>query len=219
MLKQPLHSMRRRALGRATAIALLLATGYAAWAAQPAKPSISTVPAGKIAAEMTLRVDEGDPIPLRAVADAGVPFSIDARHDGKNYLLALTVERAEMQGKPILKVQVRISEDGKLLSEPSIAVVSGGEASIQIDNRPRHEKDSAAFQGVRLDIRLTDSMPVALHAAKPSPASASAASSKSKPIPARQAMASTTGNFNTYERMLTSISASWQPPKPVEDGC
>ena len=32
-------------------------------------------------------------------------------------------------------------------------------------------------------------------------------------------MASTTGNFNTYERMLTSISASWQPPKPVEDDC
>ena len=41
----------------------------------------------------------------------------------------------------------------------------------------------------------------------------------SKTVPARQAMASTTGNFNTYERMLTSISASWQPPKPVEDDC
>lgn len=35
MLKQPLHSMRRRAVGRAIAIALLLATGYSAWAAQP----------------------------------------------------------------------------------------------------------------------------------------------------------------------------------------
>ena len=36
MLKQPVFSLRRRVLGRAVAFALLCATGYAAWAAQPA---------------------------------------------------------------------------------------------------------------------------------------------------------------------------------------
>ena len=43
MLKQPLHSMRRRVLGRATAVALLLATGYAAWAAQPHSASATPI--------------------------------------------------------------------------------------------------------------------------------------------------------------------------------
>jgi hypothetical protein len=74
---------------------------------------------------------------------------------------------------------------------------------------------------VRLDIVLTDSMPVAVAVAKPVVMPASTTLAKPKPITAKQAMAATTmtSQFNTYERMLTSLSASWQPPKPVEEGC
>ncbi len=219
MLKQPLHSMRRRALGRTIAIALLLATGYAAWAAQPAQSTISTVPAGKIAAEIALRVDEGAPVQLRAVADAGVPFSVDARQHGKHYVLASTVDRAQIDGKPVLRMKMRITEDGKLLTEPAIAVENGRAARIQVGEDIAGKAGRTTFKGVRLDIVLTDSMPVAAVVPKPIPAHASATPGKSKPVTGRQAMASTTGNFNTYERMLTSISASWQPPKPVEDDC
>ena len=220
MLKQPLHSMRRRALGRATAIALLLATGYAAWAAQPAQPSISTVPVGKIAADIALRVDEGAPVHLRAVADAGVPFSVDARQHGKHYVLASTVVRTQIDGKPVLRMQMRITEDGKLLTEPGIAVESGKTARIHVGEEIAGATGRTTFKGVRLDIALTDSMLVAVAVPKPVAKPAMTTSTKPTPVTAKQAMAATTtGDFNTYERMLTSISASWQPPKPVEDDC
>ena len=114
---------------------------------------------------------------------------------------------------------MRITEDGKLLTEPAIAVENGRAARIQVGEDIAGKAGRTTFKGVRLDIVLTDSMPVAAVVPKPIPAHASATPGKSKPVTGRQAMASTTGNFNTYERMLTSISASWQPPKPVEDDC
>ena len=219
MLKLPLHSMRRRAIGRATAVALLLATGYAAWAAQPAQPSVSMVPAGKIAADIALRVDEGEPVHLRVIADAGVPFSVDARQGGKRYVLASTVNRWQVDGRRVLRMKMRLTEDGKVLTEPGIAVESGKTAQIHVGEEIAGSAGRTTFKGVRLDIALTDSMPVAVDRAKREPAGANATASNRKPLAERPAVASTMGNFNTYERMLTSFSASWEPPKPVEDGC
>lgn len=219
MLKLPLHSMRRRAIGRATAVALLLATGYAAWAAQPAQPSVSTVPAGKIAADIALRVDEGEHVHLRVIADPGVPFSVDARQGGKRYVLASTVNRWQVDGRRVLRMKMRLTEDGKVLTEPGIAVESGKTAQIHVGEEIAGSAGRTTFKGVRLDIALTDSMPVAVDRAKREPAGANATASNRKPLAASPAVASTMGNFNTYERMLTSFSASWEPPKPVEDGC
>lgn len=213
MLKQPTPSSLRRNSGRALVIAILLASGYTAWAAQPAQPSISTVPAGKIATEIALRVDEGDPVPLRAVADPGVPFTMDARHDGRHFAIASTVQRTQLDGKPVLRMQMRITEDGKLLTEPGIAVESGKSAQIHVGEVVAGAAGRTTFKGVRLDIVLTDSMPTASRAAKPMPAQASASTRKQTPI------ASTMDGTGTYERMLTSLSASWMPPKPPQDEC
>jgi TonB family protein len=162
MLKQPMQSMRRRALGRATAVALLLATGYAAWAAQPSQPSISTVPAGKIAADIALRVDEGEPVQLRAIVDAGVPFSVEARQHGKHYVLASTVVRTQIGGNSVLSMKMRLAEDGKVLTEPGIAVENGKSAQIHVGEETADTAGRTTFKGVRLDIVLTDSMPVAV---------------------------------------------------------
>ncbi|QNN70453.1 M56 family metallopeptidase [Thermomonas carbonis] len=229
MLKQPLHSMRRRALGRATAVALLLATGYAAWAAQPSQPSITTVPAGKIAADIALRVDEGEPVRLRAVVDAGVPFSLSGDEGGKHYAIEGSVTRMQHAGQPALALDLRIVEGSrqdagpKLVREiasPKIVVSSGKSAQIHVGEEVADPAGRTTFKGVRLDIVLTDSMPVAVAVAKRVAMPASTTAAKPKPITAKLAMAATTtGRFNTYERMLTSLSASWQPPKPVEEGC
>jgi len=228
MLKQPLHSMRRRALGRATAFALLLATGYAAWAAQPAQPSSSTVPAGKIAADIALRVDEGAPVQLRAFADAGVPFSVSSDEAGKQYAIEGTVTRMQHAGQPSLALDLRIVEGSGLVAgpklvrevaSPKIVLRNGKAGSIQMGQETRAADGSTAFKGLRLDILLTDSMPVAVAVPKPMPAPASTPSAKPKPISTKQAMAAKPIEFNTYERMLTSFSASWQPPKPTEEGC
>ena len=113
---------------------------------------------------------------------------------------------------------MRITEDGKLLTEPGIAVESGKTAQIHVGEEIAGATGRTTFKGVRLDIVLTDSMPVAVAVPTPAAMPASKTSAKPKPITAKQVMAATTGEFNTYERMLTSISASWEPPKPVEDG-
>lgn len=217
MLKQPLHSMRRRALGRATAIALLLATGYAAWAAQPAQPLISKVPAGKIVADIALRVDEGAPVQLRAVVNPGVPFTVDARHDGKHYVVASTVDRWQVDGRQVLRMKMRISEDGKLLTEPGIAVESGKTAQIHVGEEVIGATGRTTFKGVRLDIVLTDSLPTAMTVAKPTSARTASSDRKPAAIPARRAFASSTGQWTSYDGMLKSFSASWEPPKPVEE--
>ena len=61
---------------------------------------------------------------------------------------------------------------------------------------------------------------MALRAAKPLPVQASATSGQSTPIAAQQATSTVPGNFNTYERMLTSLSDSWMPPQPQpQDDC
>jgi len=159
------------------------------------------------------------PVKRQAVADAGWPFSVDAHQDGKHYVLASTVERTQIDGKSALRMKMRITEDGKLLTEPAIAVESGRAARVQVGEDIAGKAGHTSFKGVRLDIVLTDSMPVAVGVPKPAAMPASTPSAEPKPITAKQAMAATTGEFNTYERMLTSISASWQPPKPAEEGC
>lgn len=229
MLKQPTPSSLRRNSGRALVIAILLASGYAAWAAQPAQPSISTVPAGKIAADIALRVDDGEPVRLRAVTDEGVPFSVSGEHDGKLYAIEGTVTRMQHAGQPALALDLRIVEGGgqvtdpklvRQVASPKIVLRNGKAGSIRMGEETRSKDGQAAtFKGLRLDIVLTDSMPVASRVAKPAPVQASASSRKPTPITARQAMASTTGNFNTYERMQASLSASWMPPKPPQDDC
>ena len=229
MLKQPTPSSLRRNSGRALVIAILLASGYAAWAAQPAQPSISTVPAGKIAADIALRVDDGEPVRLRAVTDEGVPFSVSGEHDGKLYAIEGTVTRMQHAGQPALALDLRTVEGGgqvtdpklvRQVASPKIVLRNGKAGSIRMGEETRSKDGQAAtFKGLRLDIVLTDSMPVASRVAKPAPVQASASSRKPTPITARQAMASTTGNFNTYERMQASLSASWMPPKPPQDDC
>lgn len=111
MLKQPMPSLRRRMLGGAVATALSFFIGYAAWAAQPSQPSISTVSADKIAADIALR------------------------------------------------------------------------------------------------------------SAKSPSTQASASTSTPTAIPASSRIESPATGLNTYERMLTSFSASWTLPKPQEEGC
>ncbi|MEG2941221.1 MAG: M56 family metallopeptidase [Thermomonas sp.] len=228
MLKQPLPSLRRRMLGGAVAIGLSLVTGYAAWAGQPSQPSISTVPAGKIAADIALRVDDGAPVRMRAVADAGVPFSVSDDEGGKHYAIEGTVTRMQHAGEPALALDLRIVEGSgqdagpklvRQIASPKIVVSNGKSAQIHVGEEVADTAGHTVFKGVRLDIVLTDSMPVAMRA--PRSKSTRAASTNRKPtaIPASQAFASKPAQWTSYDGMLQSFSASWTPTKPQQDDC
>lgn len=155
MLKRPFPSSVRRAGGRAIVIAILLAAGYAAWAAQPDAPAVA--PAGKIAADIALRVDDGRPMNMRVLAEPGRAFSVRSDEGGKQYAIEGTVTRMQHAGQPALALDLRIAEDGKPVAAPKIVVRNGQTGSVQTGQETRGEDGRTVFKGLRADITLTDS--------------------------------------------------------------
>ena len=218
MLKQPLHSMRRRTIGRATAVALLLTTGYAAWAAQPqaASPGPGQPASAKHQqAEASAESRERNP-PV---------YPVDVAKEGVTGRVVLIVDVATDGSVAGAKVE-RSSGDARL-DASALAAVDKWKFRPEIkDGKPvpsqvRVPIDFEMDQGAGIDAATEAA--TTMKGAVPKEASVRLSqvttTSASKPISAKQAMASTTGSFNTYERMLTSISASWEPPKPKEEGC
>ena len=199
MLKQPLHSMRRRVIGRATAFALLLATGYAAWAAQPQaasatpiQPASATVQQAGVIAESR---EHNPPV-----------YPVDVMKEGVNGQVVLVFDVAA-DGSVIRGKVERSSGDARLDA-------SALSAANKWKFRPAVRDGKPVPSQVRVPVKFEMDQDGDVDAA-----TEAASIGASKSATAKQAMVSTTGNFNTYERMLTSISASWEPPKPVEEGC
>lgn len=185
MLKQPVLSLRRRVLGRAVAFALLCASGYAAWAAQPA--ATAAAPA-----------TGSDTLPQASIDNASrmsnpPVYPVDVQKEGVTGMVVMIVDVAIDGSVSAAKID-RSAGDQRLDASALDAV-----KKWKFMPAMRNGKPVVSQVRVPVDFR-TEEHPEA-------------------PVTARQAMASTTGNFNTYERMLTSLSASWTPPKPAEEGC
>ena len=185
MLKQPTPSSLRRNSGRALVIAILLASGYAAWAAQPAAN------AGESAAG-------SDTLPQASIDNA-----------------------SRMSNPPIYPVDVqKRGVTGMVVMIVDVAV-DGSVSAAKIDRSAGDQRlDASALEAVKkwkFRPAMKNGKPVVSQARVP--VDFRIEEQPDAPITARQAMASTTGNFNTYERMQASLSASWMPPKPPQDDC
>lgn len=156
MLKRPLPSSVRSAAGRGMVIAILLASGYAAWAAQPEVPAV--VPAGQIAADIVLRVDDGKPVTMRVMTKPGQAFSVRNDEGGKQVAIEGTVVRTQHAGEPALALDLRVAEDGKPIAAPRIVLRDGKAGSIQAGSEVPAADGHATFKGMRLDVTLTDSV-------------------------------------------------------------
>ena len=156
MLKQPLPSSVRSAAGRGMVIAILLVSGYAAWAAQPDAP-VAAASKGEISAYITLRVDDGKPMNMRVLTEPGRAFSVRNDEGGKQYAIEGTVTRTQHAGKPALGLDLRIAEDGKEVATPKIVVRNGSAGSIQSGQEIRGKDGRTVFKGIRMDIILIDS--------------------------------------------------------------
>ncbi|QDA57827.1 TonB family protein [Thermomonas aquatica] len=155
MLKRPLPSTLRSVAGRGMVIAILLASGYAAWAAQPDVPVV--VPAGQVAADMVLRVDDGKPMNMRLLTLPGRPFSVRSDESGKQMAIEGTVTRVQHDGQPALALEMRIVEDGKQVAAPKVVLRDGKAGAVQMGEEIRGEDGRTTFKGIRVDITLTDS--------------------------------------------------------------
>ncbi|HSD17702.1 MAG TPA: TonB family protein [Thermomonas sp.] len=219
MLKQPLHSVRRRVVGRSVALALLLVTGYAAWAAQPQAASAAAVQPASASDQQAGAIRESrernPPVYPVDVAKEGVTgrvvLVVDVAADGS--VAGAKVERSS--GDARLDASALSAVD-KWKFRPEVKngkpVTSQVRVPVDFEMEQGPAVDAAKEAGTTMNGAMPKEAPVRLTQVNATPGA-------SKPITARQAMAATTGNFNTYERMLTSISASWQPPKPAEEGC
>ena len=153
MLRKPLPSVRRRALGTAVATGLLLSCAYAVWAAQPAAAtSASTLQAqagGDYNARVAISMDGGAPTSIALSGTFGQPLVM---HKGD----ATGTPLVTAQALPVLKdgllgydITMRIEQDGKLLAAPRIMVADGKTATIK-----QGTERIGAFEGIQLDVTV-----------------------------------------------------------------
>ena len=185
MLKQPVFSLRRRVLGRAVAFALLCATGYAAWAAQPA--DTAAAPATGSDTQPQARVDN-----VSRMSNPPV-YPVDVQKQGVTGMVVMIVDVA-IDGSVAAARIDRSAGDPRLDASALEAV-----KTWKFKPAMKNGKPVASQVRVPVDFRM-EGTPEAT-------------------VTARQAMASATGNLNTCERMLTSLSASWTPQKLQQDDC
>lgn len=199
MLKQPLHSMRRRALGRTTAVALLLATCYTAWAAQPQSASAAPI------ASASATDQHGGVVNAPRALNPPV-YPVDVAKEGVNGQVVLLFDIGA--DGSVIRGKVERSSGDARLDASALA------AANKWKFRPEVREGKPVPSQVRVPVKFEMDPKAGTDAAMEA---ASIGAPKSASV--QRAITSTTGEFNTYERMLTSISASWQPPKPVEDDC
>lgn len=152
MLKAPMVSPRRQRAGLAAVAALALATGFAAWAAQPKRVAPVVVPAGHVHAQLQLRIDEQAPAPpMSVVQRLGEPFAVRIDQDGGEWELQATIEQA---GAAQLRMHSRLLRDGEAVADPVLVVGEGEPAAISIG-----KQGANGFEGLRLDLQLASVAP------------------------------------------------------------
>lgn len=131
MLRHPLPGALRTTTGALLAMALALGTGYAAWAAQPARETgtSAVLPAdGDPALQITLRKDAAVWLQQVTYLDT-VDHDTVATGDGT---LALDYRVTERSAERIA-IEATVRRAGAIVSQPSLAFARGDDASIALD--------------------------------------------------------------------------------------
>ena len=154
MLKRPLPSSMRSAAGRGMVIAILLASGYAAWAAQPSESTPIPALPGAENTDYTARIEfsenGGEPARFFAAKHFGEAFTmVDGDAQGRPSVTAI-VQPVLIEGALAFDIAMRIEQSGKLLSEPRVVVRDGKPASVQQGS----EKDGH-FEGIRVEVTVS----------------------------------------------------------------
>lgn len=187
MLKQPLHTPRRRALGAAVALVLSLATGYAAWAAQPADlKATSALPAAALRQAAAATQAE----PQATVAERAAPpvYPVDVMKKGLNGTVVMLVDVAADGSVSGARVE-RSSGEQRLDAAALGTVVKWKFTPAIKEGKPVAGQVRVPVE-FKLDAKGDAQASAAPHGLRASPSAG-------------------------YDQWLHSLAASWQPPAPV----
>jgi len=209
MLKQPLPSSLRHAGGRTIVIALLLGTGYAAWAAQPD------------ASQRAAPASQHDAV-TRSGNQMGMRAAISREPDRSAVVVARTpppVYPADLAKQGIT---------GRVMLIVDVAI-DGSASAVKVDRSAGDERlDAAALQAARqwtFKPLVKDGKPVPSQVRVPidfevdgdhdAPVKDASAARAGQAV-GRVAAAA---DWSSYERMVRSLSASWEQPVTPNDEC
>lgn len=152
MLGQPSPSTWRRIVGHASVIALTLACGYAAWAAQPKETPVGLIPSGRIAVKAVLRIDGGEPQTATYMVAPGASLVMSHTQGGHAWTVDAVVTKGDGAQQGMLMYAATVRRDGKQISTPKIGMRSGVPGTIRIGE----EGPTSDFKGIELDVTLTE---------------------------------------------------------------
>jgi beta-lactamase regulating signal transducer with metallopeptidase domain len=215
MLKRPLPSSVRSAGGRAIVIAILLAAGYAAWAAQaPLAGTAGAVPvlaSGDFTAQIEFTQNGGEPARFLAGKKFGERFTMIDGHASGQPSITASVQPVLVKNRLAYDIAMRIDSNGKAVSTPRMVVHDGVAATM----RQGRELDGR-FEGLQVDVIVKARDPDAAKVlAKPFAPASSPASRPQASV--RKSMRE--NRWSSYEQLVASLSASWEPPAPPVDDC
>ena len=184
MLKRPLPSSLRSAGGRALVIAILMAAGYAAWAAQPVQPAVA--PAGKGVA---------------ALATPPPVYPVDVAKQGVTGRVVMVVDVAA--DGSVSAVKIERSAGNAQLDKAALDAVAQWKFKPMVENG----KPMPSQVRVPIDFEMDGNHDEPVKEARAALARQSAARLPNTP------------NWSSYDRMVRSFSASWDPQATPEEGC
>jgi len=147
MLKHPLPNRPRWFAGFVVVAVLCLATGWTAWAAQPATPA-GEAAAGELALQMKLQLNGGKPHVENTVMQPGQPKSFSYDEGGERWDMTLTLDRLE-DGK--IHIAADILRDGVSQGQPRLVTKTGVAAAIGIGE----EHPERGFRGIAIELLVT----------------------------------------------------------------
>ncbi|MFC5570086.1 TonB family protein [Lysobacter yangpyeongensis] len=165
MLKVPAPTKRRRLAGAAFLLVFGLASAYAAWAMQPG--DAAAIPAGNIQVKLSLQIDDGAIQENTYVVPEGGRFVMSATAGGHEWNIDATAAPGKDE---LLMFDSRLSRDGKLMEAPKIGLRNGQPGVIQVGTD--HSAAGGKFEGVRIEVTLTQSGPPVAVEANADPAAA-----------------------------------------------
>lgn len=150
MLKHANVSSKRWIAGGALVALLAMATGAAAWSAQPQRETAAALPQGHAMVKFEVRLDGGEPSNFRVLERYGESFGISGDEHGSKW---------SMQGKvsPLangqLLLEASLQRDGKLIGEPRLTVRNGEPARITIGS-VRGSKNAEVLEGIDMTVTV-----------------------------------------------------------------
>jgi bla regulator protein blaR1 len=161
MLKRPTLTRRQRWLGALVATTLAVASGFAAWAAQPENVVARAASGPLYRVQLQLHVD-GETSRMEVVTPAAVPFAVATDSPrGRSWRGEFTLQPE--QRRDHVRLSGTISESGKPVSTPAMVMALGKPANLKVG-------ETGAASAFSIDVVATAVPPPPAPAPPPPPA-------------------------------------------------